>query len=182
MRLAIFLAALLCLPGCLRKAPAESPKEAVDSPGLSGLTPDFMLPELSTGDLVQLSALRGKVVLLDFWATWCPPCRLEIPHFIKLRSAYRSQGFEIIGISVDQGGPSVVKSFAKAWKINYPLVLDAGAVAQNFKSGPSIPASFLIGRDGRVLEKYVGYHEEKEFEAGIVLALKQPANRVRKAN
>ena len=125
------------------------------------------------GKQVRLNALRGKVVLLDFWATWCPPCRAEIPHFNKLYRKYRSQGFEIIGVSLDKGGPEVVRPFAKENKMRYPLVMGDTKITQDYGGIRGIPTTFLIDKKGRIAYKYVGFTEAWKFERAISALLSE---------
>lgn len=138
------------------------------------LPPDFNLPEIFSGNPIKLAELEGKVVLVDFWATWCGPCRMEIPHFVELQNTYKKQGFTMVGISLDQQGVEMVKNFSKQWKINYPIVIDSsGEVASAYGGIRSIPTTYLIGRDGTVKETIVGYRPKEVFEEAIKKALKE---------
>ena len=127
---------------------------------------DFTLNDLS-GKPVQLSQLRGKVVILDFWATWCPPCKAEIPHFKELYTEYQPKGLEIIGIALDQGGVSDVAPFAREQAINYPLVIGNPQVVESYGGIRGIPTTFLIDKKGRIAAKYVGYQDKQVFETQI---------------
>ena len=104
---------------------------------------------------LDLATYRGKVVLLDFWATWCTPCRGEIPHFVELQDKYRDQGLQVIGISMDDG-VKPVREFYQQFKMNYPVALGNEKVAEAYGGVLGLPVTFLIGRDGRVAAKYVG--------------------------
>jgi thiol-disulfide isomerase/thioredoxin len=116
-------------------------------------------PELSLQDLngqpLELANYRGKVVLLDFWATWCTPCRGEIPHFVALQNQYREQGLQVIGISMDDG-PKPVREFYQQFKMNYPVALGNEKIVEAYGGVLGLPVMFLIGRDGEVAAKYVG--------------------------
>jgi cytochrome c biogenesis protein CcmG/thiol:disulfide interchange protein DsbE len=118
------------------------------------LAPDFSLTDLS-GQTLQLSGYRGKVVLLNFWATWCAPCRSEIPRFVDLRNKYDREGFEIIGISLDDD-PKLVRTFYQQSRMNYPVAIGDAKLAEQYGGILGLPVSFLIGRDGRIYAKYAG--------------------------
>ena len=127
---------------------------------------DFTLPGLG-GKLVHLADFKGKVIILDFWATWCPPCREEIPHFIALYDKYKSKGLEIIGVALDRDGVAAVQPFAKEKGINYPIALGDEKIAQAYGGILGIPTTFVIDRQGRIVQKYVGYRDEQVFESAI---------------
>ncbi|MGB7133616.1 MAG: TlpA disulfide reductase family protein, partial [Candidatus Sulfotelmatobacter sp.] len=110
------------------------------------IAPDFSLPDL-TGKKIDLSSYRGKVVLLDFWATWCDPCREEIPDFIDLQKKYGSQGLQIIGVSMDDA-PGPVRDFDRRFKMNYPVVMGNAKTGELYGGVLGLPITFLIERDG----------------------------------
>ena len=148
---------------------AKSAKPVADStpPTTGGKpAPAFTLQDLD-GKNISLSDFRGKVVILDFWATWCPPCIKEIPDFIELYEKYKDKGFAMLGISLDQAGISVVKSFAQKYKINYPIMMTDGQVDKAYGGITSIPTTFIIDPAGNMQKKYVGYIEKAVFEADI---------------
>ena len=120
------------------------------------------------GKSFALSDYKGKVVLLDFWATWCPPCRKEIPGFIEMYNSYRSRGFVVIGVSMDDS-TSDIKKFAKRYKMNYAILLGAGRddLEPAFGQLP-LPTAFVIGRDGRICAKHDGLTPKEDFEREIV--------------
>lgn len=128
--------------------------------------PDFTLTDIN-GKQVSLSDYKGKVILLDFWATWCGPCRMEIPSFIQLQDEYEDD-VVVLGISLDQGGPKDVVPFAKKMNINYPVVYGDGNVVQAYGGVRSIPTTFVIDRDFNIQRKYVGYTDHKVFEKDIL--------------
>jgi peroxiredoxin len=128
--------------------------------------PDWKLQDLN-GKTVQLSDFKGKVVVLDFWATWCPPCRAEIPDFIALQNQYKDKGLVVIGVSLDQGGTGVVSTFAKAQGMNYPIVLGTDDVAAQYGDIQAIPTTFVIDRSGKVVAKHEGQTDKATFESEI---------------
>jgi peroxiredoxin len=128
--------------------------------------PDFTLADLQ-GNTVSLSEFKGKVVMLDFWATWCPPCVQEIPHFIELYEEYREQGLAMIGISLDRQGVGVVKAFSQRYGINYPILMADGSISAKYGGIRGIPTTFVIDREGTIKRMYVGYRDKSVFENDI---------------
>jgi peroxiredoxin len=140
-----------------------------DTPILTGNTgndvaPAFQLPNLS-GKSVSLKDFKGKVVILDFWATWCPPCRMEIPGFIDLQKSYGAKGLQVVGVALDQ--PDRVKSFVAANGINYPVVLGNNQIVSSYGGITGIPTTFLIDKEGRIVEKFEGMRPKETFETAI---------------
>jgi len=122
--------------------------------------PEFTLEDLN-GNKISLSDLKGKVIFLNFWATWCPPCRDEIPHFIEVYKEYKDQGMEIIGISVDRADAKSVIKFAEKYKINYPVAMYTLDIIKDYRPGNAIPVTIIIGPNGKIRHKKVGYTEKK---------------------
>ncbi len=135
--------------------------------------PDFELPD-SKGTPVQLSAYRGQVVVLNFWATWCNPCRLVIPWFVEFQRAYDAKGFSVIGVSVDEDGWTPVLPYVTKQKINYPIVLGKNDVLQAYGGLESLPTTLIIDRQGRVAATHVGLVSRSVFERDIKAALSEP--------
>jgi cytochrome c biogenesis protein CcmG/thiol:disulfide interchange protein DsbE len=148
----------------LRRHSAHAPVLRTAS-GQHSLATDFSLTDLS-GHPLTLSQYRGTVVLLDFWATWCEPCRQEIPHFIDLQNKYGSQGVQIIGISMDDD-PQPVRDFYQEFKMNYPVVMGTAKVAEQYGGVLGLPVAFVIGRNGRIYSKHVGAADLKALEKEI---------------
>ena len=128
--------------------------------------PAWKLSDLN-GKPVSSDDFKGKVVVLDFWATWCPPCRAEIPSLIALQQKYGAQGLQVIGISVDEGGADVVKPFVKKMGINYPVVLADEKVQRDFGGLDAIPVGLIIDREGRIVQRHLGLTSQDDFEAEI---------------
>ena len=128
--------------------------------------PDFALQD-ATGHTVKLSDYRGKVVLLDFWATWCGPCKIEIPWFQEFERQNKDKGFAVIGVAMDDEGWDVVKPFAQERRINYRLVMGNDTVAQQFGGVEALPTTFLIDREGRIASVHIGLSGKRDFEDGI---------------
>jgi cytochrome c biogenesis protein CcmG/thiol:disulfide interchange protein DsbE len=128
--------------------------------------PNFSLPDLA-GQKVDLSSYRGKVVLLDFWATWCDPCREEIPHFVQLQDKYGNRGLQIIGVSMDDG-PEPVREFAQRFKMNYPVVMGNAKTGELYGGVLGLPIAFLITRDGRISAKHIGATDISVLENEVV--------------
>jgi len=133
--------------------------------------PSFSLKDL-TGNMVSLSDFKGKVVILDFWATWCPPCALEIPHFVTLQEQYWAMGFTVLGVAVSSGDAGMVNSFARKYRINYPILMADGQVQKAFGGIRSIPTTFIIDAEGNMRYRYIGYRDKAVFEAAILPLLK----------
>src|ERR1700760_894306 len=121
-----------------------------DAPSIVGKStpaPDFTLEQLNGGNL-KLSDLRGKAVLLNFWATWCGPCKIETPWLVEMQNQYGHQGLQVIGVAMDDSGKDEISKFAKDMGVNYPVLLGKEAVGDEYGGVPALPESFFIGRDG----------------------------------
>ena len=137
------------------------------------LAPDFSLIDLN-GRKLQLADYKGKVVLLDFWATWCGPCRIEIPGFIRLQERYRDQGLVILGVYIDDNAESV-REFYSEFKMNYAVAAGDSRLTELFGGILGLPTTFLIGRDGRIYSKHSGATDVSVFEEEIKMLLAAPA-------
>lgn len=137
-----------------------------------GPAPAWRLQDLA-GKPVTSAQFKGKVVVVDFWATWCPPCRAEIPGYTELQKKYADDGLVIVGISLDQAGPEVVKSFAEKFGINYPLVMADEKVAAAFGGVEAIPTTILIDRNGQIRDRKEGAEETSEYEKKIASVLRE---------
>ena len=118
------------------------------------------------GKVIDLADLKGRVVLIDFWATWCPPCRAELPHFQALYTKYQPR-LQILGLAMDQEGAGAVAPFVKAQGVTYPIALGTEALGNAYGGIRGIPTTFLIDQQGRIAKKYFGYQEASVFEQDV---------------
>ena len=131
----------------------------------SGVAPDFALPDAG-GATVRLSDYRGKVVLLDFWATWCGGCKLELPWFVEFADAFRDRGFAVIGVSLDEEGWKAVRPFLKEKPLNFPVVVGDERLALAYDVA-ALPKTLLIGRDGTIVSSHTGVVDKDEMRREI---------------
>jgi len=149
-----------------KTAKAEKPEArqaAVSETSQYPMAPDFTLTDIE-GNEVTLSSYKGKVVFVNFWATWCPPCRREIPAFIELRDELGDEGFTVLGIAVDPREFNKVAPFADQMGMNYPVLLDKKGVSNLYGGISSIPTTFVVNREGKVVERIVGSRPKDDFK------------------
>lgn len=156
----LFVAVALSLP-----ALAQQPKQKA---------PNFALKD-AQGKTVELAKLKGKVVLVNFWATWCGPCRKEMPDFVEVYKQQKTKGFEIIGVSLDEEGWEVVRPFLTKYNINFPVVVGDGKLAKAYGGIEFLPTSFLIDRNGFIVDKHVGLLSKEKLEHKIAPLLQEKA-------
>lgn len=174
--LIILVPLVIWASGCGAKTEREEIgelEEGVSAEKEWGNAPDFTVPDLE-GNSLTLSDFKGKVIILDFWTTWCPPCRRGIPDFVQLYEKYKHEGLVIIGVSLDGGDSRSVKQFSKNYKINYPIVLGNFNVTQDYGGIRAIPTTFVIDGKGNIKEKYVGYQPRATFEEVVKRLLEIP--------
>jgi thiol-disulfide isomerase/thioredoxin len=136
------------------------------------VAPDFALTDLRTGKTVHLADFKGRAVLLNFWATWCPPCKVEIPWFVDLQDRYGSQGLTVVGvILLDDASAEKKLQFANDMKINYPVLLGTEQVGNAYGNIENLPTTFYIGRDGKVVKSVLGLRGRAEAERLVQQAL-----------
>ena len=128
--------------------------------------PNFTL-QSQDGKTVELKKLAGKAVVVNFWATWCGPCRAEIPGMVKVYEKYKGKGLEIVGISLDRGGWDDVKPYLANNKISYPIVVGGQELTDAYGGVRSIPTSFFVDRKGNIVSKHVGALSEEAFEKAV---------------
>jgi thiol-disulfide isomerase/thioredoxin len=164
--LAVCLLIMLSLVACREQTkkpnePKEITPNAPPSTEEKTLAPDFTLKDLSGTD-VGPASFRGKVLIIDFWATWCPPCRKAIPHLISMKQKYGDQGFEVLGVSMDEGPDAAtsVKNFAQQQGVNYPMVIGNQDIANSYGGINGIPTFFIIDKNGYIIKSQTGYDEE----------------------
>lgn len=134
--------------------------------------PDFTLEALD-GKTVHLSDFRGKGVLLNFWATWCEPCKIEMPWFVDLQNKYGPQGLQVLGVAMDDASPADIAEFAKKMGVNYPIVIGKEKVGDDYGGVQYLPSTFYVGRDGKVVNRVFGLVSRSEIEDNIQKALAQ---------
>lgn len=136
--------------------------------------PPFLLSDLD-GNVVSTAQWHGKVVLLTFWATWCPPCRDEIPMLIDLAKRYADR-LEVIGVSMDDAAPEAVRVFAMQAGINYPIVMGSPEIVGEYGGMPALPTTFVVNTDGRIVQKHVGLYPPEVYESEVRSLLGLPVN------
>jgi peroxiredoxin len=147
---------------------------AVGAGVAGGLAPEIVVETLE-GDTVSLVALRGQVVLVNFWATWCPPCRLEMPGFQSVYRSRRDQGFTILALSTDRSGRGVVEEYVEARGLTFPVALATARVERAFGGVGALPTSFLIDRDGRIRHVVRGIFLRPALDQAVDRLLREPA-------
>jgi peroxiredoxin len=171
-RWTLFAAAVVILASCnyavLDDAHVKSANERK-------ATPDFALKD-ATGAVVKLSDYKGKVVLLNFWATWCGPCKIEIPWFMDFQKTYKDRDFAVLGVSMDEDGWDSVKPYVDEHKMNYRVLLGNDQVSQLFGSIDSLPTTIVIDREGRIASMHVGLVAKNTYQKEIEQLLGAPKN------
>ena len=161
----------LFLASCSR--PSSAPTGDLKSQGQRKPAPNFSLKD-ADGNAVNLADYRGKVVLVNFWATWCGPCEAEIPWFIEFEKKYKDQGFAVLGVSMDDDGWKSVRPYVASHKINYRIMIGSEVVSQQFGEIESLPTSFVLDREGRIASNHIGLVDKVDYQNEIVKLLQDP--------
>jgi thiol-disulfide isomerase/thioredoxin len=152
----------------------DGPDSALQGDLKGKMAPNFELATLDGGKM-RLSDLKGKAVVLDFWATWCVPCKIEMPWFVELQKQYGPEGLAIVGVAMDDASNEDIAKFAKELGVNYPILRGKEAVGEAYGGLPGLPTTFFIGRDGVIVSQDAGLVSRKQIENNIKAALAQGA-------
>jgi peroxiredoxin len=164
LAVSVLLACTLLTIGCSKRT-AKNRKAA----------PEFSLKD-ANGQTVHLADYRGKVVLLDFWATWCGPCKIEIPWFMEFETQFKDQGFAVLGVSMDEDGWAAIKPYVRDRKMNYRVLLGDDKVSTSYGGLDALPTTLLIDREGNIASVHEGVSMGKEeFKNAIVQLLDSPS-------
>ncbi len=168
--MALLLGIVACAPrqtarGGVSVKPEESRKKA----------PEFTLKDVH-GNAVHLSDFKGKVVLLDFWATWCGPCVIEIPWFMEFQRKYKDRGFEVLGVAMDDDGWKSVTPYVEKRKFNYRVVLGDDLTGDQYGGIEALPSTYVIDRNGKIAAVHIGLSKKEEFEDAIQILLDSPVH------
>jgi thiol-disulfide isomerase/thioredoxin len=144
----------------------RAPRSAKNTQMKNGEAPDFTLQSLD-GKSVRLSDLRGKAVLLNFWATWCAPCKIEMPWFVELQKQYGPDGLQIVGVAMDDASSADIGAFAKDMGVNYPVLIGKESVGDAYGGVQFLPENFYIDRNGKVVDRAFGLKGRGEIEDDI---------------
>ena len=162
--------AALLLFGCSPSSSDSVEAASVKPASERNVAPDFELKDVN-GNTVKLSDYRGKVVLLNFWATWCGPCKLEIPWFIDFEKQHKDRGFAVLGISMDEDGWDSVRPYVDRAKVNYRVLMGTDTVAMLYGGVESLPTTFMIDREGRIASVHIGLVSKGDYESDIAALL-----------
>jgi peroxiredoxin len=168
------IAGVAAILGVVACSPTRPSRTAVKEDSQRKHAPDFALKD-ANGKLVHLADYQGKVVLLDFWATWCGPCAVEIPWFMEFQRKYKDRGFEVLGVSMDDDGWKSINPFVSQKKINYRVVLGDDTTGDLYGGLEALPTTFVIDRYGRIASVHIGLASKKDFEDAIEKLLQAPA-------
>ena len=165
--LLLMAAALLALTACVQDATPDY-RDTVQAASNEERkpAPDFTLKDAEGRD-VKLSDYKGKVVLLNFWATWCGPCKIEMPWFVEFQRKYKDRGFSVIAVSLDDEGWEVVRPFADRLELNFPVVVGSNEMADKYGGVAALPTSFIIDKEGLIVTSHMGLVGRGAYEEDI---------------
>jgi cytochrome c biogenesis protein CcmG/thiol:disulfide interchange protein DsbE len=170
---------------CVAAGGQPSPRglQDADHAGASGgpekgaMAPDFNLKVVhGHGKTMRLSSLQGKAVLLNFWATWCEPCKIEMPWLVELQKKYGPQGLQVVGVAMDDASEKIISGFARKMGVNYPVLQGTEPVADLYGGVEGLPVSFVIDRSGKVSDRIMGLVSESVIEDAIKKSLAENDN------
>src|SRR5580698_4168330 len=170
-KVVLIIIAIAVVIGLYEFARHQSARNGGPAGTVGSVAAPFSLTDID-GKPVNLASYKGKVVLLDFWATWCVPCQSEIPHFVEFQNNYAAQGFQVVGISMDDG-PDPVRTFYRQYKMNYPVAMGSTELAQSYGGILGLPVTFLIDRNGHVTANYRGQTDTAVIQQRLEALLKQ---------
>lgn len=177
--LAVFLGAAFIMMIMIWWDASHGHEQELFSGGASmagGFAPDFELTDIRTGKSVRLSDFKGKAVLLNFWATWCPPCRAEIPWLIDLQKQYGSQGLQVLSVAMDDASAATIAKFARDTGINYPVLQGTNKLAEQYGGVDALPVAFFIDREARISKRVFGAASQHEVEDNVKSVLQRGQN------
>jgi peroxiredoxin len=154
------------------KVARRTPAEPAQARMQGQQAPNFALQSLE-GQTVHLSDFRGKAVLLNFWATWCEPCKIEMPWFVEMQKQHAAEGLQIVGVAMDDSAEKDIADFAHQMGVNYPVLIGKEEVGSAYGGIPFLPATFYIDRDGKVVDKVFGLKGRGEIEDLVKKILNQ---------
>jgi len=157
----------------LKADPALAPTPAPETPKKGAVAPDFTLTDLG-GSKLQLSSLKGKAVVVNFWATWCEPCKIEMPWLVDLQKKYGPQGLQILGVAMDDAEDQAIRDFAKKMGVNYPVLKGTEALADLYGGLEGLTATFFVDRSGKISDEAMGLMSQSLIEDSIKHALGSP--------
>ena len=171
---AVALAAfVLILAACSRSGSTAGDTPALKPGGERKAAPAFALKDVN-GATVTLADFKGQVVLINFWATWCGPCKVEIPWFIEFQQKYKDRDFSVLGISMDEDGWKSVKPYLVEHKLNYRVVIGGETLTDLYGGIDSLPTSFIVDRTGRLAATHIGLADKSEYQNEIIKLLEDP--------